>query len=198
MTAGAERAEAVNELRCPRVLVAARRMTEYSNEPVFRQRTRRPPRLAMILEPIVSDLVVDVIGVEQRDEHVDVEQGLPAHASSSSSSATRFIVRIRDPGRRGRTGTPLRTFPACFGSSALRASSDSTCPAVFPRIAPISLAACNTSSSRSSVVRIVDHHASRIRCQEATIARRCLELSLEGAWSYRLSVLPSRSSANVG
>ncbi len=55
------------------------------------------------------------------------------------------------------------------GSRALRTRSEITLPAVVPRTDAISLAACSTSGSRSSVVRMpADHPASRIRCQPAS------------------------------
>src|SRR6187455_2645632 len=121
----------------------------------------------VIGEPVVRKLVVDVVGVEQSDEYVDVEQGPPVHTSSLRLFTRCMVGRGADPGRRGRSGTPLRTRadgPAC---SALRTSSEMTRPAVVPRALASSFAALRMSSSRSRVVRIFwcYHQSSRIRCQ---------------------------------
>ena len=115
----------------------------------------------MVREPIVREIVVDVVRIEEGHEHVDVEKRDLAHAFPSRKSLTCFIVGFGDPaGRRGSSGTPFRTLAARGASSALRASSETTFPSVEPFEAAISLAACRMSRSRSRVVRT--HQASRI------------------------------------
>ena len=134
------------------------------NEAVLRDRTRRPAASAVVGEPIVCELVMDVVGIEQCDEQVDVEQG-STHASSRRSLTSCIVGRRPAPGRRGSRGTPFLTRDVRAGVSARRARSESAFPAVIPRAAAISLAAWRTSSSRSSVVRtgvIIRHHASDV------------------------------------
>ena len=47
---------------------------QHSNQPVLRQRTRGPALFARLREPVVSRQVVNMTGVEQRHENVDIEQ----------------------------------------------------------------------------------------------------------------------------
>jgi len=90
---------------------------------------------------LVGDVMVDVVWIEQRDEHVDVEQRDPGHASSLSSLTSR-IVGFRLPAvRRGRSGTPFRRRWLPEGERPFRASSDTTWPAVLPCKVPSSFAA---------------------------------------------------------
>jgi hypothetical protein len=53
-------------------------------------------------------LMLRVLVVEEGDQHVDVQEGYSAHASSSRTRLTWAEVRIR-PDRPWRIGTPLRT-----------------------------------------------------------------------------------------
>lgn len=129
------------------------RTRDYSNESIFRDRTRRPAIGAVIGKPVVGELVMNVIGIEERDEQIDVEQRDAAHVSSRSSLTNRIVGRGAPADLRERSGTPLRTRVVFDGVRAFRASSDRTFPAVVPRADAISLAACRMSSSRSSVVR---------------------------------------------
>ncbi len=108
--------------------------------------------LAVEPEPHVRRLMMHVRGIEQRNQYVHVKKCDHAsrlrHGADSQSPAS----RAPRPLRRGKVGTPLRlrAVPA-RGVSALRASSDSTCPAVVPRLAANSLAVSSTSSSMSNV-----------------------------------------------
>ena len=136
---------------------------EYAHASVFRQGAGGPTPRAVVGKPVVRQVVVHVIRVEERDEQVDVEQRDPAHLASRRS-LTSFIVGRRAPdGRGGSSGTPLRDWTVRAGASAFRTSSDTILPAVVPREAANSLAASSTSSSRSSVVRMLS--ASRISHQ---------------------------------
>ena len=81
--------------------------------------------------------------------------------------------------RRGRSGTPFRRRWVPEGERFFRASSDTTCPAVFPCRAPTSFAACSTSSSMSSVVRMrgssrITHQMSIGRSLDTCAHRRSL------------------------
>jgi hypothetical protein len=169
MAAGAEHAQATDDLVRPAHGGAVLRMAQNTNEPVFREGTGRPSVRALIRKPIVGKLVMDMVGIEKRDKHVDIEQRdstYGTHPSSLSSLTSRTVGRGAVDARRGSTGTPFRTFrPGArrAGANPFRASSDKTFPAVVPRVAAISFAACRTSSSRSSVVRIAA--ASRITHQ---------------------------------
>jgi hypothetical protein len=117
------------------------RMREHAKQPVLGKRTCRPTCGTMIREPAMRGFVVNVIGVEQGDEDVDVEERHTAHGSSLRL-LTRAMVGFGLPaGRRGRSGTPLRTAGGFEGSKALRASAERTLPAVVPRLDAISLTA---------------------------------------------------------
>src|SRR6185503_8027104 len=108
----------------------------------------------MVGEPVVGDFVMHVVGIEERDQHVDVEQVDDAHGSSRSRFTSCIVGRAAPSDRGGRTGTPLRSVDGRVGAKPLRASSDSTFPAVLPCNSASSLAAARTSSSISRVVRI--------------------------------------------
>src|SRR5207248_667438 len=115
---------------------------QYANKTVLGNRAGRPAVTAMSRKPVVGDLVMDVIGIEERDEQIHVEERHAAH-TSSRSSFTRFIVgRAAPGGRGGSSGTPLRVRSAREGVKARRASSERTFPAVLPRSVASSFAAC--------------------------------------------------------
>src|SRR5262245_42030076 len=95
------------DLRNRQELAALRQVGDDADEPVLGERTGGPSCLPVFGEPVVRDVVMDVTGIEQRDEHVHVEQRDTAHPSSSIRS-TISTVRIR-PGTCESTGTPLRT-----------------------------------------------------------------------------------------
>lgn len=84
---------------------------------------------------------MDVVGVEERHEDVDVEERDPAHRSSRRRLTSAIVGRGLPFFLRARRGTPFRTRAADRGSSALRASSDRTFPAVVERLAAICFAA---------------------------------------------------------
>jgi hypothetical protein len=146
--------------RCRRVVMVAKHggVGEDTQHAVFRQRTCRPTLVAICRKPIMRSLVVDVTRLKQRDEYVDVEQRDTAHGSSRRRLTSSIVSGGLPLGRRGSRGTPFRISTLSAGSSAFLARSDRTRPAVVPRFAAISFAACSTSSSTSSVVLIVMHH----------------------------------------
>ena len=165
---------------------------EYANEPVLGRRARRPSEGTLLRKPAMSGFVMNVIGVEERDEDVDVKERPSAHGSSRSL-LTKAIVGFGLPGgRRRRRGTPLRMTGGSVGSNAWRASSESTLPAVAPRFEANSLTAWRMSSSMSKVVRIAI--SSRIMHQMSTIP---------GCESQKVpstptpSLLPPADSANT-
>src|ERR1700674_563942 len=124
-------------------------MQEDAQQSVFGQRASCPAQGAMVREPAMSGLVVNVIGVEERDENIDVKQRCATH-ESSRRRLTRAMVGLGLPaGRRGRSGTPLRIDGGSAGSMAFRANSESTLPAVVPRLDAMSLIASRMSSSMS-------------------------------------------------
>lgn len=139
------------------------RIGQYSDQCVFGQRASRPSTTAIASEPCVSRFVMDVGGIKQRNQDVYVEQ---RDQSASRSRFTICGVTSRCPRCFGRIGTPLRLRKArSRGASALRASSERTRPVVVRRLAARAFALSRTSSSISSVVRMLNHHASIIRCQ---------------------------------
>ena len=102
--------------------------------------------------------MVDVLGVEKRDEDVHIEersQDFPQGSSSILSTSSELTGR--EPSRGGNKGTPFRIVPrSSLRPSALRANSESILPAVVLRRAASSFAARNTSSSISNVVRMTN------------------------------------------
>src|SRR5687767_15649911 len=107
--ARAEAAQPFNQLSRSRNSGAITRVSEYANEPVFRNRTGGPSVGPVIGKPVVDEFVMDVIGIEEGHQKVDVEERRPTH-TSSLRSLTSFIVGRRAPlGLRGSSGTPLRT-----------------------------------------------------------------------------------------
>ena len=112
---------------------AAGRVREHPHESVLGHRAGGPAKLSMVREPVVRQIVVHVIGIEQGDEQVHVKERRARHASSLSSF-TRCIVSFGEPARRaGRSGTPLRTAAFRGWRRPRLASADSTWPAVRRR-----------------------------------------------------------------
>ena len=151
----------------PRGGPARERLRRDPDESVFGERTGGPATLAVIGKPIVRGFVMNVRALEERDEDVHIQQDRRPQQSSSRSLLTISIVIGGEPGALGGSkGTPFRivTF-GLAGDRAFLTRSETTLPIDVPWVAAISLAACSTSSSMSSVVRTRQHHASRIRCQ---------------------------------
>ena len=86
---------------------------KHPHEAILRQRTSSPTRCAVVFEPVVRELMMNVVGIEQRHENIHVEQRRADHGSSSSSSTIR-VVTIR-PGWLGKSGTPFRTWTGRAG-----------------------------------------------------------------------------------
>ncbi len=74
MSAVAEHAQTADNLFGSANRGAVLRMAQDANQPVFREGAGRPSAGALIAKPIVRQLVMDMVGIEQRDKHVDVEQ----------------------------------------------------------------------------------------------------------------------------
>src|SRR5262249_10886767 len=148
-------AKARGDVDQARATAGVRWAGEDAHHGVLGQRAGRPTALGVGPEPGVGGVVVNVSGIEKRDQQVHVEESdqRPAY-SSSRSRFTTSEVTSSSPSRGGNSGTPFRI--RCFrslGSSALRARSDRTRPAVVRRRTAISFAAWRTSPSMSRVVR---------------------------------------------
>ena len=66
--------EQCDQLRQRNVFLHARRVTHDAEQTVLGDRTARPPGAAIVGKPVVSDVVVDVTGVNQRHQDVDIQQ----------------------------------------------------------------------------------------------------------------------------
>src|SRR5215469_9932641 len=106
--------------------------------------------------------------IDQSNQNIDIEQE-PGHRSSSRSWWTNSEVTRCAPLRTLRSGTPFRVLILDSpGESACLARDEITSPTVFFSTAAISLAALNTSSSITRVVRmnrhlnLSAHHASDV------------------------------------
>ena len=110
-----------------------------------------------VLSSVTNPLVQCMIGIEQRDSHVDVEWSAHQQASCSRNRAISALVTM--PPRFGHRRNPCRAFGAfaCVVSGgvfkALRASSELTSPDVRFSWRARSLAARATLLAISRVVR---------------------------------------------
>jgi hypothetical protein len=50
------------------------RIGDDPDQAILSERARRKPDLLLVTEPVVGDLVVDVVGMKQCDEDADIEQ----------------------------------------------------------------------------------------------------------------------------
>ena len=75
--------------------VDERRIAEDSKQSILGHRTARPPRISVVVEPVVHNLMMDMCLVEQRDEDIDVEQGDQIPSPSSWSRLTSAVVMMR-------------------------------------------------------------------------------------------------------
>jgi hypothetical protein len=126
---------------------------EYSDDPVFRNGATRPRSRSFRQEPLGGDPMVYMVRIEERDEHVDVQQER-LHGSSSRSRLTISSVTGTASGRLGIVGNGDDD-PTTGGCSvrALRMSRDTTFPMDSP-LAASERTAASTSSSMESVVLI--------------------------------------------
>ena len=124
---------------------------------VFSEWRRGPPSGAVRCKPDVCRVMMDVIRVKQSHKYIDIKQRDAVHGSSRRRFTSSIVKGGLPFGRRGISGTPFRIATLSVGSSAFRARSDKTLPAVVPRFAAISFAAWRMSSSTSSVVLIALH-----------------------------------------
>jgi hypothetical protein len=99
-------------------------------------------------------VVLHVRRVDQRNQHIDIQQ-IARQRSSSRSWRTSSEVTLGLLGLTRSKGTPFLVLPlGSAGRKAWRASDETTSPKLFRCIAASSFAAANTSSSIASVVRI--------------------------------------------
>ena len=75
----AERLQENCQIRYPVHRGPIRRVSQYAQEPALGSRTCRPPGPAIVFEPVVRELVMDVIRIDQRYQEVDVEQRRTGH-----------------------------------------------------------------------------------------------------------------------
>src|SRR3989338_11218578 len=130
-------------------------MPNDAHHAILGQRAGGPRLFPMFREPVMRRVVLDMRGVNQRDEHVYVEQ--ESHPGNSSRNwFTSSGVTAAAPARTGSRGTPLRALPFCaLGRSAFRVSSEITSPILLCCNAARLFAAASTSSSMERVVRIL-------------------------------------------
>jgi hypothetical protein len=103
----------------------------------------------------MGSVVLNVRGIDQCNQNIDIKQE-PGHGSSSRSWRTNSEVTRGVPLRTLRSGTPFRVLSLdSAGESACLANEEITSPTVFFSIVAISLAALNTSSSITRVVRMI-------------------------------------------
>jgi hypothetical protein len=131
------------------------RLRHHSNAPVLRNGTCRPPERLVLFQPGVRIAMMHVGGVEQRDEHVNIEKCDHISLDSSIIFCTSCGVTTRPSA--GKISKPCSSLPALLPEwfwIPFRANSEITLPAVFFWRAANSLAAPKMSSSISSVVRM--------------------------------------------
>ena len=138
------------------------RVPHNAQHTAFRQRTRGPAPSTGGVIPCMRAVMLNVRGIDQGYQHIDIEQ-VTAQGSSSASSFTISDVTRWLSGRTLRSGIPFRVLPlGVAGRSALRASDEMTSPRLFRSVVASSLAAARTSSSMASVVRIANLLTSNI------------------------------------
>ena len=103
VSARAKPAEMADDDAGARGVGAITRIGDDADEAVLRDRARGPAGGAVVREPVMRQFVVDVIGVEQRHQHVDVEQGDAGHWCR-----LRLVAQIVDE-LHGRARRPGRT-----------------------------------------------------------------------------------------
>ena len=134
-----------------------RRLGHDADAAVPGDRAGRPALSDVATQPVGREPVMHVRGVEQRDQHVDVEQCPPRRTPSVSRSVSTCCPVTTRP-RDGKGRNPATPFERPAGApdpaSAWRSRPDTTAPAETPCDRAISYAAASTSSSMSSVVRM--------------------------------------------
>src|SRR5205823_7140676 len=131
------------------------RMADNTQHAIFGKRTGSPGLLPFCCKPFMRPMVLNVGGIDQGNQHIDIKQK-SAHGSSSRSWFTNSDVTRRAPLRTLRSGTPLRVLTLdSVGASARLAKQEIISPIDFFSRAANSLAALNTSSSIRRVVRII-------------------------------------------
>jgi len=98
--------------------------------------------------------MMDMHWIGQSKKQIDIQK-IGCHGVSSRRRLTSSGVTTPASGWTGKSGRPCFLDTGARRVNACRARSDSTWPTVLPRCLAISLAARRTSSSRSTVVRMV-------------------------------------------
>ena len=123
----------------------------YPHECIFHNRATRPLQgPAVASGPFVRCLVVDMSGIEQCDQNIDVQE--INHGLSSRRRLTISIVTGAPFPFVGNRLKPLRFLTEPFGSRDFRTSSERTLPAVVSCASARPFMATSTSSSMSRVV----------------------------------------------
>src|SRR3989338_10734899 len=106
-------------------------MPHDAHHAILCQRAGGPRLFPMLREPVVRRIVLNMRGVNQRNQHVYIKQ--KSHPGNSSRSwFTNSGVTAAAPARTGNKGTPLRALAFCaLGRSAFRVSSEITSPTVL-------------------------------------------------------------------
>ena len=124
--------------------------------------TGRPGPFSLFRKPAMSRFMMDVHRIGQGKKQIDVEK-VGRHGISSRRRLTCFKSGLRRPwaGPGRAAGRPLSIQEPVVSRPA-EPSSESTRPRVMPRFTANSLAAKRTSSSRSTVVRMVSSQWLRV------------------------------------
>ena len=129
-----------------------------ANAAILRNGAGSPAFARVGREPRRCACVRCVIGIEQRDEYIDVQQRTHQYASSSRSLSIPSLLTTRARFAKGRNPYSVacaRDFDGSGGEvNPRRASSEKTSPVIFFSRRARSLAACRTSSAISNVVRM--------------------------------------------
>ena len=176
---------------------AAAELSADTNDTELGHSARRPTvfnRFSCV--PVQRDVVVFVLGDDQGDEHVDIEQA--DHAGRYSPSARRSTsstVRVGAPGRRGNTGTPRskRTSASAMRRRSASTNASTGCPVWLARFASRSFSAASTVIVAFGI-RLLSHvtaRYARVPHKRPQIRPRAFE---NGAISRRFNVYGSLDS----
>jgi len=130
------------------------RVAGNADKAIFGKRTGGLGLLPLLHEPAMRHLMMNMHGISQSQKQIDIQK-VGGHDDSSRRRLTRSRVTTPASGWTGNCGRPCLLATGVRWVKAWRARSESTRPSVKPCCLAISLAARRTSSSRSTVVRIV-------------------------------------------
>src|SRR5437016_13737292 len=101
-------------------------MADNTQHAIFGKRTGSPGLLPFCCKPFMRPMVLNLGGIDQGNQHIDIKQK-SAHGSSSRSWFTNSDVTRRAPFRTLRSGTPLRVLTLdSVGASARLAKQEIT------------------------------------------------------------------------